>query len=90
MASKEVKEREKAGENLEGLLWTPEKPYMLVRGSGDHVAVSFFFTREDFDYAVKKAEKAGDEILNAAEITAFKKIEPYKSGFGRNVEIPFV
>lgn len=91
MASKEVKEREKAGENLEGLLWTPEKPFMLVRGSEKSgVAVSFFFTKEDFDYAVKKAVKAGEEIINAAEITAFKKIEPYKSGFGRNIEIPFV
>lgn len=89
MASKEVKEREKAGENLEGLLWTPEKPFMLVRSSNGQEIVSFFFTREDFDYAVKKAVKAGDEILNAAEVTAFRKIEPYKSGFGRNVEIPF-
>lgn len=90
MASKEVKLREKAGENLDGLLWAPEKPFMLVRGSGGKVVVSFFFSKADFDFAVSKAVKDGDEILNAAEVTAFRKIGDYKSGFGRNTEIPFI
>lgn len=87
MATREVKEREAGGEDLTGLAWTPEKPYMLIRLSEGNMMVSFFCTEDDFNYALKKADKNGDEIIYAAKVEAFRKIGPYKSGFGRKEEV---
>ena len=76
------------GEKLDGLIWAPEKPYMLVKKDENNQAqVSFFTCRADFEYAVKKTQKYGGEILYAAEVIAFKKINDYKSGFGRLEEL---
>lgn len=96
MATKEVKAREAAGENLEQCIWVPEKPYLLVRGVTDGngnkcQAISFFVSRKDFNYAVSKAEKSGYEIMYAAKVEAFQKIMPgVKSGFGRGMEVSSV
>ena len=88
MASKKVKLREELGEDLEGLIWAPEKPYMLVKKDEfDKLQVSFYTCRADYEYAVKKIEKYGGEILYAAEVVAFKKIGNNKSGFGRLEEM---
>ena len=86
MATNEVKMREARGEDLSGIIWTAEKPFMLIRRVDDHAAVQFLTCRSDFDYAVKKAERNGEEILYAANVLCFQKIDDFKSGFGRNTE----
>lgn len=90
MASKEVLERIANGEDLSGKVFTPEKPYMLIRNSEGKMVTTFYVSESDFLYALEKAKKNNDEILNAAEVITFRKIEPYKSGFGRNKEIGFI
>lgn len=86
MATKEVKRREERGEDLSGIIWTAEKPFLMVRSVDGHTQISFFTCRADFDFAVKKAEKNQEEILYAANVLCFQKIDGYKSGFGRNTE----
>lgn len=90
MATKEVKLREANGEDLSGITWTAEKPYMLVRKENGKLAISFFVSREDFDYAVNKVKKYGEEVVYAAYVEAFQKIDDYKSGFGRLEEIKVI
>ena len=87
MATKEVKAREAAGEDLSGLIWTAEKPYMLIKQVGQNTVASFYASREDFDFMAEKAVKNGEEIVYAAKIEAFQKIDDYKSGFGRKFEV---
>ena len=87
MATKEVKARELAGEDLSGKVWTAEKPYMLVRYTEKGAVTTFYVSDEDFEFAVKKAEKNQEEIVYAAKVEAFQKIGDFKSGFGRKFEI---
>lgn len=86
MATKEVKAREARGEDLTGIIWTAEKPFMLVKTDGERTSVMFLTCRSDFDYAVDKATKNGEEVLYAANVLCFQKLDGYKSGFGRNTE----
>lgn len=86
MATREVKEREARGEDLTGIVWTAEKPFMMVRSSEEGTRISFFTCRADFDYAAEKARKHGEVIEYAANVLCFQKIDGFKSGFGRNTE----